>query len=107
MMRLLSFSCTACGTEGQRFSVLGCLERRPKTICSHCGSTIESGLSELSYVAFIFYANGLTLVLALPVIFSFVGGQWISATALTLLYLLLLTMPAIIIHARSVVVQGR
>lgn len=75
MMRLLSFSCTACGTEGQRFSVLGCLERRPKTICSHCGSTIESGLSELSCVAFIFYANGLTLVLALPVIFSFVGGN--------------------------------
>lgn len=99
-------TCPSCGNRGRFFSVLRALQRRNTATCSKCGNVLLSEISFTKYVLLIVYAHLVLAILALPFVLSLAGGQWLLSAVVFGVFALLIGLPAILLHARSIQVQG-
>ena len=108
MTSFTDFSCPACGSPSQRFPVFLSLCRSVKRACSRCGVEIESTLSARKYLALLVYQQAMVVLVGFPFVLALAGGRLGLATASAAVFVALVWLPAMMLHARHATVnQGK
>lgn len=100
------FSCPHCGVGGQGFSILRALEKAAQTSCSICGVELESNFGEIKYGMFFFYAQIAAAPVGMFLIAGALTGRWLWVGGALLASILLIWVPAMVLHSRNVRVKA-
>ena len=69
--------------------------------CKHCGQKLVSELKIGTYAALILFMQLVLTIVGVAFVFAVVAKAWFAAAAIGLIFLLCVTPPFMIMHARN------